>query len=143
MRNRKSAVTPVFYISLAIAFVFILWGAIFPANLETNLGYINNFISNELGWGYMLALTGFVIFAFVLVTSADGQIRLGQQDEKPQYSYSAWLSFLFTARMGVGPVFYAVNEPLTHFPNPPITEGRPALVQHEALQYTLFHWGYH
>ncbi|HIW12761.1 MAG TPA: BCCT family transporter [Candidatus Salinicoccus stercoripullorum] len=139
----KPKVTPVFYVSLSIAFVFILWGAIFPANVETVLGYINDFISNKFGWVYMLAMTAFVIFAAFLVISPYGKIRLGKQNEKPQYNYFTWFSFLFTAGMGVGLVFYGVTEPLTHYYNPPVTEGGTAQASQEALQYTLFHWGFH
>src|SRR5699024_2001234 len=105
----KPKVTPVFYVSLSIAFVLILWGAIFPANVETVLGYINDFISNKFGWVYMLAMTAFVIFAAFLVISPYGKIRLGKQNEKPQYNYFTWFSFLFTAGMGVGLVFYGVT----------------------------------
>ncbi|WP_411843034.1 BCCT family transporter [Salinicoccus sp. HZC-1] len=142
--NTKSKVTPVFYISLSIAFVFILWGAFFPTNVETVLGYINNFISNTFGWVYMLAMTGFVIFALFLVISPYGKIRLGKQNEKAQYSYFTWFSFLFTAGMGVGLVFYGVTEPLTHYYNPPVLGGgaTPQAAE-ESLQYTLFHWGFH
>lgn len=140
----RSKVTPVFYVSLSIAFVFILWGAIFPENLGTVLGYINDFISNKFGWVYMLAMTGFVIFAAFLVISPYGKIRLGKQNEKAQYSYFTWFSFLFTAGMGVGLVFYGVTEPLTHYYNPPVLgEGATPGASQEALQYTLFHWGFH
>src|SRR5699024_2909839 len=123
MKNRRSSVTPVFYISLAIAFVFILWGAIFPAYVESVLGTIIDFISINCAWVYTLAMTGFLVFALYLIISPDGKIRRGKQDENPQYSYFTWFSFLFTAGMGVGLVFYGVNEPLTHFHNPPVTEG--------------------
>ena len=141
--NVKSKVTPVFYISLAIAFVFILWGVFFPGNLETILGYVNDFISNTFGWVYMLAMTGFVIFAIFLIISPYGKIRLGRQDEKPQYNAFTWFSFLFTAGMGVGLVFFGVTEPLTHYYSPPMVEGELVAAQQEALQYTLFHWGLH
>ena len=142
MKN-KSQVTPVFYISLAIAIVFILWGVIAPGNVETVLGFINGFISNSFGWVYMLAMTGFVLFALFLVFSPYGKIRLGKQNEKPQYKYFTWFSFLFTAGMGVGLVFYGVTEPLTHYHNPPSLEGGAPGAGREALQYTLFHWGFH
>lgn len=142
MKN-KSQVTPVFYIALAIAFVFILWGAILPENVETVLGVVNDFISNTFGWVYMLAMTAFVIFAIILVFSPYGNIKLGKQNEKPQYKYFTWFSFLFTAGMGVGLVFYGVTEPLTHFHTPPATEGGTVAAQQESLQYTLFHWGLH
>lgn len=141
--NSRSRVTSVFYISLAIAFVFILWGVFFPGNLEMILGYVNDFISNTFGWVYMLAMTGFVLFALFLIISPYGKIRLGRQDEKPQYKAFTWFSFLFTAGMGVGLVFFGVTEPLTHYYNPPTVEGELVAAQQEALQYTLFHWGLH
>jgi glycine betaine transporter len=142
MKN-KAKVTSVFYISLAVAFVFILWGVFFPENVERILGYVNDFISNTFGWVYMLAMTGFVLFALFLVVSPYGKIRLGRQDEEPQYKYFTWFSFLFTAGMGVGLVFFGVTEPLTHYYTPPTVEGELMAAQQEALQYTLFHWGLH
>src|SRR5699024_6535728 len=136
----KPKVTPVFYVSLSIAFVFIVWGAFFPANVGTVLGYINDFISNKFGWVYMLAMTAFVILAAILGISPYCNIRLGRPNEKAQCSYFTWFSFLFTAGMGVGLVFYGVTEPLTHYYNPPVTEGGTAAASQEALEYTLFHW---
>src|SRR5699024_12294926 len=115
MTNRRSSVTPVFYIALAIAFVFILWGAIFPANVESVLGTINDFISNKFGWVYLLAITGFVVFALYLIISPYGKIRLGKQDVKTLYSYITLFSFLFTAVTGVVIVFFVVYEPYKSF----------------------------
>ena len=91
----------------------------------------------------MLGMTAFVIFAIYLVFSPYGKIRLGRQDEKPQYSYFTWFSFLFTAGMGVGLVFYGVNEPVTHFHNPPSAEPGSIAAQEESMMHTLFHWGIH
>ena len=143
MKEKKSVLTPVFYVSVSLAAVFILWGAFFPENVGAVLGVINDFISNQLGWVYMLAMTAFVIFAIYLVFSPYGKIRLGRQDEKPQYSYFTWFSFLFTAGMGVGLVFYGVNEPVTHFHNPPSAEPGSIAAQEESMMHTLFHWGLH
>ncbi|MCK1976953.1 BCCT family transporter [Jeotgalicoccus huakuii] len=143
MKEKKSVLTPVFYVSVSLAAVFILWGAFFPENVGSVLGVINNFISNQLGWVYMLGMTAFVIFAIYLVFSPYGKIRLGRQDEKPQYSYFTWFSFLFTAGMGVGLVFYGVNEPVTHFHNPPSAEPGSIAAQEESMMHTLFHWGIH
>lgn len=143
MENKKSVLTPVFYVSVSVAAVFILWGAFFPDNVGAVLGVINDFISNQLGWVYMLAMTAFVIFAIYLIFSPYGKIRLGRQDEKPQYSYFTWFSFLFTAGMGVGLVFYGVNEPVTHFHNPPSAEPGSIAAMEESMMHTLFHWGLH
>ena len=143
MREKRSVLIPVFYVSIIAAGIFILWGAFFPGNVESVLSIVNDFISNKLGWVYMLAMTAFVVFAIYLIFSPYGKIRLGRQDEKPQYSYFTWFSFLFTAGMGVGLVFYGVNEPVTHFHNPPSAEPASVLAQEESMMHTLFHWGLH
>src|SRR5699024_5985406 len=119
MRERRSVLTSVFYVWIITAGCLILRCAFILGNVEIVLRIVYDCISNKLGWVYMLAMTAFVVFAIYLIFSPYGKIRLGRQDEKPQYSYFTWFSFLFTAGMGVGLVFYGVNEPVTHFHNPP------------------------
>ncbi|WP_020006932.1 BCCT family transporter [Salinicoccus albus] len=141
--KKKQTFTKVFWISLIIAGIFILWGAIFPNNVETVLGAIDGFIASNFGWVYMLSMTLFVLFALFMIISPFGRIKLGKPDEKPQYSYFTWFAFLFTAGMGVGLVFFGVNEPLTHYYTPPTADSGTNVAAQESLQYTLFHWGFH
>ncbi|WP_240375044.1 glycine betaine uptake BCCT transporter [Bacillus piscicola] len=135
--------TPVFYISFSIALLFIIWGAVAPKNTEKVLGSIQSFISENLGWFYLLSATAFVIFAIYLVFSPYGKIKLGKPDEKPEYSYFTWFAFLFTAGMGIGLVFWGVAEPLYHYYGPPVQEPESSAAAAAALQYSFFHWGIH
>ncbi|RSL30422.1 BCCT family transporter [Salibacterium salarium] len=135
--------TPVFYISFFIAFVFILWGAIAPENVNEVLGSIQSFISDKFGWFYLLSATTFVIFAIYLIFSPYGKIKLGKPDEKPEYNYFTWFAFLFTAGMGIGLVFWGVAEPLYHYYGPPSSEPETSAAAADALQYSFFHWGIH
>lgn len=141
--KRKKGLNNVFWVSLIVAGIFILWGAILPGNVETVLGAVDGFIATNFGWFYMLSMTLFVLFALFMVISPYGRIKLGKPDEKPQYSYFTWFAFLFTAGMGVGLVFFGVAEPLTDYHNPPTAEPGSNVAAQEALQYTLFHWGFH
>ncbi|WP_227935661.1 glycine betaine uptake BCCT transporter [Alkalihalobacillus deserti] len=136
-------VTPVFTISVGIAIAFILWGVIAPANLETVTSSIQGFITNELGWFYLLAATGFLTFCIYLIFSPYGKIKLGKPDDKPEYNSLTWFSFLFTAGMGIGLVFWGVAEPLYHFFDPPTAESGSNLAAGEAMRYAFFHWGLH
>lgn len=140
---KKSNVTIVFWIAIAIAALFILWGVILPENVETVLGVVDGFISTNFGWFYMLSMTGFVLFAIFMIFSPYGKVKLGKPDEKPQYSYFTWFSFLFTAGMGVGLVFFGVTEPLTDFYAPSKADPETSEAAAEALQYSMFHWGIH
>ncbi|ARK31168.1 glycine betaine uptake BCCT transporter [Halalkalibacter krulwichiae] len=136
-------ITPVFTISVAIAIVFILWGIIAPNNLEAITSSIQGFITNELGWFYLLAATGFLIFCLYLIFSPYGKIKLGKPEDKPEYNYITWFAFLFTAGMGIGLVFWGVAEPLYHFFDPPTAEPGSNQAAGEAMRYAFFHWGLH
>ncbi|MFC5712342.1 BCCT family transporter [Thalassorhabdus alkalitolerans] len=135
--------TPVFLISLVIALAFILWGVIAPDNVEMITGEIQGFISTQLGWFYLLAASGFLLFALFLIVSPYGKIKLGKPDEEPEYNYLTWFSFLFTAGMGIGLVFWGVAEPLYHFYGPPTQEPESNEAAAAALRYSFFHWGLH
>ncbi|MBB5172236.1 glycine betaine uptake BCCT transporter [Texcoconibacillus texcoconensis] len=137
--------TPVFFISVFIALAFILWGVFAPGNLEDTTGAIQGFLTEQFGWFYLLAATGFVVFAIFLVFSPIGRIKLGKDDDEPEYNYLTWFSFLFTAGMGIGLVFWGTAEPVMHFFDPPTAENirgedDAAAV---ALRYSFFHWGIH
>ncbi|WP_332693802.1 glycine betaine uptake BCCT transporter [Halalkalibacter lacteus] len=136
-------VTPVFTISVVIAVAFILWGLIAPTNLETVTTTIQSFITKELGWFYLLAATGFLFFCLYLIFSPYGKVKLGKPDDKPEYNYLTWFSFLFTAGMGIGLVFWGVAEPLYHFFDPPSAEPGSNQAAGQAMRYAFFHWGLH
>ena len=137
------AVTPIFWISIALVSLFIIWGAFFPDNVGNVLSVINNYISNNFGWFYLLVTTGFVILALFLIFGPYGKMKLGKPDEEPEYSYFTWFAFLFTAGMGVGLVFYGVTEPLSHYYNPSTVDPGTQAAKEESLLNTTFHWGFH
>lgn len=137
--------TPVFIISVVISLAFILWGVIAPKNLDRVTTYIQGFITDQFGWFYLLAATGFLAFALVLAISPWGRIKLGKNDDEPEYNYLTWFAFLFTAGMGIGLVFWGVAEPINHFYAPPTAEviETPQRAAAVALRYSFFHWGLH
>ncbi len=130
-------------ISVIIALAFILWGAILPSNMETVTNNIQGFITEQFGWFYLLAATGFLIFALYLIVSPYGRIKLGKPDDKPEYNYLTWFAFLFTAGMGIGLVFWGVAEPMYHFYAPPTGEAESYQAASVAMRFSFFHWGLH
>ncbi|MBU9720504.1 MULTISPECIES: glycine betaine uptake BCCT transporter [Bacillaceae] len=138
--------TPVFIISVIIASAFILWGAIAPNNLHAVTSHIQGFITSNFGWFYLLAATSFLVFALILIVSPVGRIKLGKQEDEPEYNYLTWFSFLFTAGMGIGLVFWGAAEPLYHFHYPATSEGLEPTSRAAAgvaIRYSFFHWGLH
>ncbi|MDB6454454.1 BCCT family transporter [Falsirhodobacter sp. 20TX0035] len=103
----------------------------------------NDWIVREVGWYYMLAVGGFVVFLLILAISPLGKVKLGPDESVPDYSLGTWIAMLFSGGMGIGIVFYGVAEPIMHFSAPPdAAAGTPAAAR-DAMAITFFHWGVH
>jgi choline-glycine betaine transporter len=74
----------VFYITVAISAVFVLAGVFFTEPFGAALATVVGYITDYLGWLYMLMTSFFLAFAAWLAMSRYGKIRLGQSDDKPE-----------------------------------------------------------
>ncbi|MBC5635823.1 BCCT family transporter [Ornithinibacillus sp. BX22] len=141
-------VTKVFYISVIISLLFIIWGiipdSVLPnGNLEAVTSTIQTYIVDKFGWFYLISASCFLLFCLFLIFSKYGGIKLGRPNDKPEYSYLTWFAMLFSAGMGIGLVFWGAAEPLSHFHNPPYGDSMTSDAAKAAIQYSLFHWGFH
>ena len=135
----------VFGVSAAVIVLFVLLGMVIPDQVNALFGSVQGFIVGELGWFYILAVAGFLIFTIAMMFSRYGDIRLGKDDERPEFSTLTWFAMLFSAGMGIGLLFYSVAEPIMHFTSPPprgIEAGTIEAAQ-QAMNITFFHWGLH
>ncbi|MCH9730317.1 MAG: BCCT family transporter [Actinomycetia bacterium] len=142
----RSLEPAVFVPSSIIIIGLIVFAVVYSATATDALGKLNGAITDGVGWWYVLATTGFVVFAIYCGASRIGTIRLGEDDERPEFSFFAWLAMLFSAGMGIGLVFYGVAEPLTHYVSPPEPEqilGQTDGAADQAMALTLFHWALH
>lgn len=133
----------VYKLSVFITLLFVLWGAIAPNNLGAISKEAFNFTITNFGWLYLFLALGFLIFAFYLAFGKFGNIRLGSDDDEPEYSNRSWFAMLFSAGMGIGLVFWGVAEPVSHYMNPPFGDPQNAEAARLAIRYSFFHWGLH
>ena len=113
-----------------------------PDVAEQTFAAIQATIVRTFNWYYVLIAAFFVAFVLVLGFSRFGDIKLGKDDDEPEFSTGAWFSLLFAAGMGIGLVFYGVSEPLSHFVSPrPGVTGTEAQLAQSALIQTYLHWG--
>ena len=133
----------VFTASAVIVLAFVGFGVLFPDTAGRVFWATQDFITEYLGWLYLLVVTFFLGFLVWLGLSRYSRIRLGALDEAPQFGFFAWFSMLFSAGMGIGLVFWSIAEPVLHYQNPPQGEGGTAAAVSQAMVYTFFHWGLH
>ena len=126
-----------FFVVLLVAMILIA-----PEQTQTLLNAAKSGIFANFSWFYVLAFSGFLGFLVILSVSSLGNIKLGNDEEEPEFGFLSWLAMLFAAGMGVGLMFFGVAEPLTHYLSD-ITTGSAEHKQQEALLHTLFHWGIH
>ena len=126
-----------FFVVLLVAMILIA-----PEQTQTLLNAAKSGIFANFSWFYVLAFSVFLGFLVILSVSNLGNIKLGNDEEEPDFGFLSWLAMLFAAGMGVGLMFFGVAEPLTHYLSD-ITTGSAEHKQQEALLHTLFHWGIH
>ena len=129
--------TTLFFVVLLVAMILIA-----PEQTQTLLNAAKSGIFANFSWFYILAFSVFLGFLVILSVSSLGNIKLGNDEEEPEFGFLSWLAMLFAAGMGVGLMFFGVAEPLTHYLSD-ITTGTAEHKQQEALLHTLFHWGIH
>ncbi|WP_227938377.1 glycine betaine uptake BCCT transporter [Alkalihalobacillus deserti] len=134
----------VFYISLALVAGLVLMGITMPASLERITSSTQGVITDSFGWYYLVIVSLFVFVCFYLLVSPIGRIKLGKQEDKPEFSRPTWLAMLFSAGVGIGLIFYGTAEPISHYAvsSPTGQVGTDQGIK-DAMRFTFFHWGIH
>lgn len=139
----------VFGVTSVIAVAFLVWGFVSTETLADSSSSALAGTMEYLGWFFVLTASGFVVFAIWLALGKYGHVPLGRDGEEPEFSTWSWVAMMFSAGMGIGLMFYGVNEPLTFFADTgdyavPGSEGRTqAELAERAMAQTLFHWTLH
>lgn len=144
MGARIVNITKVFWYAVFICIAIVLWGSIFPDNLNTITESATVFISDRFSWLYIFVIVAMIGFSVYLMFSRYGNIKLGQKDDEPDFSLPAWFAMLFSAGMGIGLMFFTTAETISHafISSPNAVLGSEEAIL-DAFQYAAFHWGLH
>ena len=135
--------------SKIIMVALVLWALIWPANATSALGSLNSYLLQQFNAFYIIIVGAFIFFlAALAIWPKTGRLKLGPQDEKPEFSTFSWFSMMFGAGLGVGLMVFATAEPLGLWgSNPEVLSGAVAGNSEEALtsayRYTYLHYGFH
>ncbi|MEQ9661473.1 MAG: BCCT family transporter [Parasphingopyxis sp.] len=131
-----------------IVSLLIMWAIFFPVSANETLTAANStIISAFRGW-YVYVVAFFMAICFILaIIPGTGTLRIGAQDDRPEFSRFSWFAMLFGAGIGIGLLTYSTGEPLSHFTdNPEIIRGAVESQSAEAVpsayMYTFLHWGF-
>ncbi|MCW7552940.1 BCCT family transporter [Endozoicomonas gorgoniicola] len=134
--------------SKVMIFAFVIF-TIFNIQLANEIfGSIKNWIQSSLSWYYVTVVSLVLVFSIWVAFSRFGDIRLGMDDEKPEFKFFTWFSMLFSCAIGTGIMFWSVAEPVFHFQGNPFmamagVETGTSEAAQIAMRISLFHWGLH
>lgn len=131
-------------ISLLIIAAFVGFCAVMGEQAGALFGELSTAILQNFKWFYLSMASAVLVYLLYLMTSRYGNITLGKDGEKPEFSTISWLSMLFSAGMGIGLLFWSVAEPMWHYAGNPFSVSTLSAESAEsAMRVTFFHWGMH
>lgn len=133
----------VFIPAAVLIFTGVAYAVLAGDQAEALFGDMRVLITENAGWVYSVGVGVFLVAAIIVALSDWGRIKLGPDDSEPEYGFLGWFAMLFSAGMGIGLMFFAVAEPLTHFVSPPSGDPETVEAAERAMVLTFFHWGIH
>lgn len=134
----KAVFIPATLVTLVLGVFFYM----FPTQSNDALNIIHRFTTHELGWFFLLFTVGTFAICGFYAFSRMGNIVLGGEGEKPEYSTMTWLGMVLTSGTGGSLLYLASIEWMW------IVQWPPFGVQPESVEayrwataYGMFHWG--
>lgn len=140
-----SAVPQIFFIASGITVIFVSLAIPFKQEFANFFGALGHFTFAYFGWFYVLSVSSLLVFLLWIALSRHGRLRLGGDNDLPEYSTLTWFVMLFAAGIGTVLMFWGVAEPLSHFVNPPFAdvEAGSREAARVAMNMALYHFGLH
>ncbi|MGJ7907144.1 BCCT family transporter [Actinopolyspora sp. H202] len=144
-RTNRSAIGGVFFVSVAVTALVVLWGVVAPKGFEAVTNRLFGHVVSDLSWLFLLAANLFLVYVIYLGVSRYGRIKLGKKDDRPDFGRLSWFAMMFQAGMGPAIIFWGLAEPLSHYVNVPFGLAEPGSEEAAgvAMQYSFFHWALH
>lgn len=142
MRFFKNIEKRVFIPAFLVLIMILVPVYLIPETVDKAISVLFAFCTGKLGWIYLLTCIASFIFCIWLTVSPYGNVKLGDRDEKPQYSNVSWIAMLFTAGVGTSIVILGFLEPIYYVSAPPFDLEPFSKTAYEyAHMYGQFHWG--
>lgn len=144
MCKNKKTYNSVFIFSLIISLGLTFFAICFNKQFSAFSNILFSGITENFAWAYLIIMLLFVLFVLGIACTKYGNLRLGPDDSRPEYTTFSWFAMLFCAGMGVGLVFWGISEPISHYMNPMAgIEAGSTEAAEFAIRSSFMHWGIH
>lgn len=129
--------------SVFLVLVFVVSCVLYAERAGEVFQASSDFVLQQFKWFYLSVVTGVLGLLVYLAMSRFGHIKLGRDEDAPEFSFGSWIAMLFSGGMGIGLIFWSVAEPMSHYAGNPFASGLTDEAATTAMRITLFHWGLH
>ena len=126
------------FVPLGAVIVLSILFFLMPIQSNEVISSIRYILGDTLGVYYLIIGLGIFLLSIYIAGSKYGNIVLGEKDAKPQYSFFAWGSMMFTAGLAADILFYSFSEWILYASDPYIIQR--GNIQEWASVYPIFHW---
>ena len=141
--SKGLTINTVFVVSMACCAGIGIWGLVDPDSMTGTMLGFTNYSLTGISWAWLFICTMFLILSAYMAFGPYGSIRLGKDDEEPEFSTPSWIAMLFAGGMGSGLLLWGPAEPMYHYISPPGLEGGTPAAARQSLVITNLHWGLH
>ncbi|ALX47721.1 BCCT family transporter [Lentibacillus amyloliquefaciens] len=140
--NQSRIEKTVFWPSLIFVVFATLLLVIFRDTVGPIVSEMMTGLTYRLDWAFEFLTIGLFIILIWLMVGRYGRVKLGNPEDKPEFSRFSWGGMLFCASMGTSIMFWSIVEPLYYYTGPPFGfEAESTEAAEYAVSYGLFHWG--
>lgn len=136
-----------FWPTLGILLATIIYLVIDPKGAGDAFSGLYTWLIMHFSSGFLLGVGMVVFICFAIAFSKYGSLKLGSDDDEPEFSWFAWASMMFSASIGGAAIMWTAAEPLYHLMGSSwvVDEGTKGIAAGipRAIQLTIFDWGVH
>ena len=135
--DKTTFITPILLV-IGVTAPLLIW----PEQGANIVNSTRNYLTTQLGTAYMAMGLAALVFMVYLIFSDFGKIKLGDEDEAPEFNTFSWISMLFCAGIGAGIVYWGPIEWAYYYQSPPfLVAPESAEAMKWASTYGMYHWG--
>ena len=91
------------------------WAIAEPKSARVELAKWTGWVTKTWTWLYIGTQDVWALFIIIIYFSKYSKLKLGKEDEKPEFSDVSYFTMLFAAGIGIGLFYYGVGEPIWHY----------------------------
>ena len=102
-------------ISAIIIWGLMIWSIVDTERASNEMGKGKRWITEKFTWLYIITQDAWFLFLIIVYFSKYGNMKLGKDDEEPEFSDVSYFTMLFSAGIGIGLFYFGVAEPIFHY----------------------------